>query len=193
MGLARRLHRSSQSTQPKRVATMYEHKDKLKGAASASQAERRVGNRHPFIAAAEIVELGSGSVFSTRTTDLGPGGCFVDTLVPFDAGSKVRVSIREGSTRFEATGIVVYSQAGLGMGIAFDEVKPEQRKALAVWLGEEVSEREERYEPATVSSNAMLPHGSDREALVRLVRVMINKGVLSEADGAAIFGNPLLF
>jgi hypothetical protein len=174
---------------------MYDHDDKLKAATSASQAERRGANRHPFIAAADVVELGTGALFSTRTTDLGPGGCFVDTLVPFDAGSSVRVTIREGSTRFEATGIVVYSQSGLGMGIAFDEMKPEQRKALAVWLGEEVSQREEKVEatPAGKPPKPMLPHGSDREALVRLVRLMIKKGMLTEPEGTAIFGNPLPF
>ena len=33
--------------------------------------------------AAEVIELHSGARFSTRTMDLGPGGCFVDTTVPF--------------------------------------------------------------------------------------------------------------
>jgi PilZ domain len=172
---------------------MYNHEDKLKAATAASQVDRRGSNRHPFIAAADVVEVGSGAVFSTRTTDLGPGGCFVDTLVPFGAGSKVRVTIREGQTQFQATGIVVYSQSGLGMGIAFDEMKPEQRKTLAVWLGEEVSQRDETYEATPAAPRSMLPHGSDREALVRLVRVMVNKGLLSEAEGTTIFGNPVLF
>jgi hypothetical protein len=155
---------------------MYNREDKLKAATAASQVDRRGSNRHPYIAAADVVEVGSG-----------------DTLVPFGAGSKVRVTIREGQTQFQATGIVVYSQSGLGMGIAFDEMKPEQRKTLAVWLGEEVSQRDETYEATPAAPRAMLPHGSDREALVRLVRVMVNKGLLSEAEGTTIFGNPVLF
>ncbi|MGA2717773.1 MAG: PilZ domain-containing protein [Candidatus Acidiferrales bacterium] len=180
---------------PKAGGRMYDHDEKLKGATSASQAERRGSNRHPFIAAADVVELGTGAVFSTRTTDLGPGGCFVDTLVPFDAGSHVRVTIREGSHRFEATGIVVYSQSGLGMGIAFDDIKPEQRKTLAIWLGEEVSQREEQPVAAAppAKPKPMLPHGSDRESLVRLVRLMIKKGILTEPEATAIFGNPMPF
>src|SRR5579872_2784310 len=137
-----------------------DNRDKLKVTTSAAQSERRGANRHPFIAAAEVVELGSGSIFSTRTTDLGPGGCFVDTLVPFDAGARVRITIHEGTTRFEATGMVVYSQSGLGMGIAFDELKPEQHRALAVWLGDEVSEHEEKAQ-AAAASKSLLPHGSD--------------------------------
>src|SRR5580704_1360598 len=137
---------------------MYDHGNTKSGVNSSSKtaagsAERRGANRHPFIAAADVIEVGSGSRFSTRTTDLGPGGCFIDTLVPFDTGSKVRVMIREGQTRFEATGIVVYSQSGLGMGIAFDELKAEQRHALAVWLGEEVSE----YQLTQESSERRVP------------------------------------
>lgn len=173
---------------------MYDHGDHRQKPGidpSVSQAERREANRHPFIAAADVAEMASGAVFSTRTTDLCPGGCFVDTLVPFDVGSRVRIAIREGKTRFEATGTVTYSQSGLGMGIAFDDLKPEQRKALAVWLGEEVSEQVEAREE-TSARKMMLAHGSDREALARLVRLMVNKGVLSEAEGTSIFGNPVL-
>ncbi len=176
---------------------MYDRKDKPKAGTSAAQAERRAAGRHPFIAAAEVVEMGSTAVFSTRTTDLGPGGCFVDTLVPFSAGTRVHLTVREGQTDFAATGTVVYSQAGLGMGIAFDDLKPEQKRALAIWLGEEV--RDGDHEATTTAGattstlKAMLPHGSDRQALVRLVRTMVDKGMLSEAEGAAIFGNPVLF
>jgi hypothetical protein len=163
--------------------------------AAAGSAERRNSNRHPFIAAADVVDVASGTRFSTRTTDLGPGGCFVDTMTPFDAGIKVRVSIREGQTRFDATGLVVYSQSGLGMGIAFDPLRPDQRKALAAWLGEEVAQHVQAEESAQVpeTQNPGLPHGSDREAFVRLVQVLRAKGILSEAEAAAIYSNPVLF
>lgn len=163
---------------------------------SAAPAERREANRHPFIAAADVVDIASGTRFSTRTTDLGPGGCFVDTLVPFEAGSNVRVSIREGQTRFEATGLVVYSQAGLGMGIAFDALRPDQSRALAVWLGEEVDQHQQTGEPPEEMKPALtggLPHGSDREAFLRLIKALIAKGILSESEAAAIYSNPVMF
>jgi hypothetical protein len=177
---------------------MYDRRDKPKAGTSAAQVERRAAGRHPFIAAAEVVEVGSTAVFSTRTTDLGPGGCFVDTLVPFSPGTRVHLTVREGQTDFAATGTVVYSQAGLGMGIAFDDLRPEQKRALALWLGEEIGDRDHEATTNTAGATsstlkAMLPHGSDRQALVRLVRMMVDKGMLSEAEGAAIFGNPVLF
>jgi PilZ domain-containing protein len=162
----------------------------------AAPVERREANRHPFIAAADVIDIASGTRFSTRTTDLGPGGCFVDTLVPFEAGSKVRVSIREGQTRFEATGLVVYSQAGLGMGIAFDTLRPDQRRSLAVWLGEEVDLHQQTVEASVEprpNVGAGLPHGSDREAFLRLIKALIAKGILSESEAAAIYSNPVMF
>src|SRR5271170_7093811 len=103
------------------------------GGKSTTDVERRQAGRQIFTAAAEVVELDSGARFSTRTTDLGPGGCFVDTMVPFPVGANVRVSVRKGKTQFESTGIVVYSQAGLGMGIAFDTMEPQQRQELDQW------------------------------------------------------------
>ena len=50
------------------------------------EAERRNAGRHMFTASADVVELGSGARFSTRTTDLGPGGCSStpQTLSPWD-------------------------------------------------------------------------------------------------------------
>src|SRR5215471_17848797 len=98
---------------------MYDHAKygrKSKSGGGAGEADRRGGDRHLLIASAEIVELSSGARFSTRTTDLGPGGCFVDTLTPFPVGSKVRVTVFRADTKFESEGKVVYSQPGLGMG-----------------------------------------------------------------------------
>src|SRR5580704_1313216 len=116
------------------------HKSVSKSA--AGEAEGRGNDRHAITASAEVVELGSGARFSTRTTDLGPGGCFVDTMVPFPVGANVRVSVHKGKTQFESSGIVVYSQAGLGMGIAFDTMEPQQRQELDRWLTELTGEKQ---------------------------------------------------
>ena len=97
------------------------HPDHSKHSAGATvtDSERREGNRHIFTAAADVVEISSGARFSTRTTDLGPGGCFVDTTNPFPVGSKLHVRLHKGKTSFETAGIVVYSQNGLGHGNRF--------------------------------------------------------------------------
>ena len=180
-----------------RVTTMYDHGQKTKATSKAggtTEAERRGTNRHTVTASAEVIELSSGARFATRTTDLGPGGCFVDTMVPFPVGSNVRVKVQKGKTQFETGGLVVYSQAGLGMGIAFGDMESGQRQALDAWIAELAGERQSlAHEPAfAVSRPDEGGRLSDRAALARLVRLMISKGMLTEAEGASILVDPVL-
>jgi len=159
--------------------------------ASVKEAERRGADRHTVTASAEVVELSSGARFSTRTTDLGPGGCFVDTMTPFPVGAQVRVSIKRGETNFQTTGTVVYSQTGLGMGIAFAELNPAQRLALEEWLAE-LTGGKQLFQDSPKGHQGGQGRIGDRAALVRLVRLMISKGILTEAEGASVLMDPLL-
>jgi len=158
-------------------------------------ADRRNADRHLFTASAEVIELSSGARFSTRTTDLGPGGCFVDTMLPFPVGAKVRVSVRKSQTTFETSGLVVYSQTGLGMGIAFNTMEPQQRDALDNWLAELTGTKQAHASQLTFGRAV---HGSisgkpqGLAALTRLVRLMIAKGLITEAEGASILYEPVL-
>jgi hypothetical protein len=164
--------------------------------ATVTDSERRDGNRHIFTAAADVVELSSGARFSTRTTDLGPGGCFVDTTNPFPVGSKLHVRLHKGKTSFETSGTVVYSQHGLGMGIAFSDLAHDRRSALESWLADLTGERQS-HDVVTYDTRATLsssPHraGSANTSLVRLVQLMIGKGLLTEAEGASVLIDPVL-
>jgi Tfp pilus assembly protein PilZ len=169
--------------------------------ATERESERRLGERHTFTASAEVIELASGARFSTRTTDLGPGGCFVDTTVPFPVGSKLLLTLQKGDTSFQSEGTVVYAQHGLGMGIAFKDHDPEQRVALGQWLAEITGRR-------IIEEIARLPQSRgtgiqkgyprsfqqspDRATLVRLVQLLIGKGILTDAEGTSVLHEPVL-
>jgi hypothetical protein len=174
-----------------------DHADRSKhsSAAVVTDSERRGGNRHIFTAAADVVEISSGARFSTRTTDLGPGGCFVDTTNPFPVGSKLHVRLHKGKTSFETNGTVVYSQHGLGMGIAFSDLAQDRRSALESWLEDLTGERQSHdvvtYETRATLSSAQRG-GSANTSLVRLVQLMIGKGMLTEAEGASVLIDPVL-
>ncbi|MGH9689893.1 MAG: PilZ domain-containing protein [Candidatus Acidiferrales bacterium] len=158
------------------------------------QTERRVGDRHTFIATADIIDIVSGARFSTRTTDLGPGGCFVDTLVPFESGAKVQVHIRKGTSEFKTTGLVIYSQSGLGMGIAFDRIHPEQRRELETWVGEQASDRQSQAPRSPNAPKSPEPAASaDRAALLRLLQLFLRKGMLTQAEAEAVVNESTLF
>lgn len=183
---------------------MYDHGDKkhsrdtMLGKAATREAERRSADRHSFTASAEVVELASGARFSTRTTDLGPGGCFVDTMVPFPVGAHVKVAVRKDKTQFDTRGTVVYSQHGLGMGIAFDALDSSQRAALDDWLMELTGARKVAASQAVPASHsvgrlATTSHSADNSAaVVRLVRLMIGKGIITEAEGSSVLFDPVL-
>ena len=169
------------------------HKKHLAAPSPAVQeAERRGAERHMFTAGAEVVELKSGARFSTRTTDLGPGGCFVDTTVPFPIGSIVRVTLNKGKVPFVTAGTVVYSQHGLGMGIAFSELNDEKRLELADWIAGVTGERPASHDIALAPKDSNPNKGRDFVALVRLVRLMIGKGILTEAEGSSVLHDPVL-
>lgn len=96
--------------------------------------ERRNAPRYPLVLAAEVVELPRGARLSARTSDISRTGCYIDTLNPVPHGSQVRVRITHEDETFEATGRIVYVSYGLGMGVAFTEVTPEQQQRLDRWL-----------------------------------------------------------
>lgn len=181
---------------------MYDHgtgkfsNDKPSGPSAASkEAERRSTDRHAITAVAEVTDVSSGTRFSTRTSDLGPGGCFVDSLNPFPIGSKVRTTVRKGDTEFEVGGTVVYSQVGLGMGIAFDELGFEQRLELEGWLAEVTGAKQPsaiEKQPMAKSAQAQAPADANRATLNRLVQLLVNKRLITATEADSLLHDPLL-
>lgn len=181
---------------------MYDHgigkypNDKSQGSsAGAKEAERRGTDRHAITAVAEVTDVSSGARFSTRTSDLGPGGCFVDSLNPFPIGSKVRTTVRKGDTEFDIGGTVVYSQVGLGMGIAFDELAFEQRLELEAWLAEVTGTKQpsaSEKQPMAKSAQAQAPVDANRAILNRLVQLLVSKRLITATEAESLLHDPLL-
>jgi PilZ domain len=167
-----------------------EEPKKEEPAAAVAEEERRGADRRPFIAPADVFDLDSGQRFSTRTTDLGPGGCFVDTLAPLPVDSRVKITIRKGRTPLDTLGTVMYSQGGLGMGIAFDVLPPEGQRVLDEWLGS--APVEYRGLEAAQRKKRPIEGSQDRGALVRLVELLVRKRLITSAEASSIFDDLLL-
>jgi hypothetical protein len=99
-------------------------------------AERRSAPRRQLVLAAEVVDLSHGARLSARTSDISSTGCYIDTLNSVPKGSRIRLRITHYEEVFEAVARVVYVSPGLGMGVAFENVAPEQQARLARWLGD---------------------------------------------------------
>ena len=104
--------------------------------AVSSPAERRHHLRFPFSATVEAVETKSGTKITGRTSDLGLGGCYVDTLSPFPVGTETKIRILRENESFEAHAKVVYYLIGMGMGLAFVSAQAKQIRLFQRWLQE---------------------------------------------------------
>ena len=71
---------------------------------------------------------------AAHTEDLSLFGCFVETLAPFPAGTKVRLRISHSGANLIAQGTVAYSRNNDGMGIAFTSIEPSCVSILDAWL-----------------------------------------------------------
>jgi PilZ domain-containing protein len=96
--------------------------------------ERRSSPRFPIVLAVEVVELPRGAKLSARASDVGRHGCYIDTLNPIPQGSQVRVRMTHSHEVFETLGRVVYVSPRMGMGVAFEDVSPEELAKLDRWL-----------------------------------------------------------
>lgn len=158
--------------------------------------ERRGSLRYPFTAAADVVELETDARLSARSSDLGRGGCFVDTISTFPVGTDVSVRLTNEEKIFETRARVVYETPGVGMGLAFTSVEPDQLWVLEKWLGrlsgQLPPELHEHHEHAEEGSGMLVEHepvqGARANAepgfvLNELIIALMRKHVLSESEG----------
>lgn len=97
--------------------------------------ERSV-RRCALVASAEVTEPQSNTRLSARTSEIAIGGCYIDALNPFPAGTQVNLRISRDHGVFETKAKVVYCHPGCGMGLAFVAIPPDQRSILEDWLAE---------------------------------------------------------
>jgi hypothetical protein len=150
---------------------------------SSSVTERRRNLRFPFSATVEAVDIKSGTKVTGRSTDLGLGGCYVDTLSPFPVGTEARIRIIREKETFEAQVKVIYSLMGMGMGLAFVSAQSKQVRLFQRWLlelsGQPAQSPASPAEPAATERTQTL----SSVVLSDLIVTLIQKKVLTEREG----------
>jgi hypothetical protein len=156
------------------------------GAVALTSATQRAHPRYQFTATAEALDSQHRLRMSARTSDLGKGGCYLDTFSPFPMRTRVKLRITKERVSFEAEATVVYSKIGMGMGLAFTSIDPQQMGVLERWLGElsgsAPCELSVMHEHSAISSHG----GSAKEpgyVLNDLIVSLMRKGTLSEEEG----------
>ncbi|HXY24838.1 MAG TPA: PilZ domain-containing protein [Candidatus Acidoferrum sp.] len=98
-------------------------------------ADRRAAPRYALIVMAEVTELSSGLKLQARTSDISRTGCYIDTLKPFSKGSSIYLCLSQQGETVQMNARVVYVNAGLGMGVHFeDAISEDQWVVLDRWL-----------------------------------------------------------
>ncbi len=150
--------------------------------AVADHAERRRAPRYGINADTEVEEPETEAKVSGRTADLGLGGCYVDAVTTFPAGTNVRVRISRGGLTFEANAKVLYGKPGMGMGISFLEMGREEQALLTRWI------QELSASPNPGVKKYVAPSMKDREGVEvavvgQLITLLMRKGMLSQSEG----------
>ena len=150
--------------------------------------ERRRNLRFPFSATVEAVDNKSGTKVIGRTSDLGLGGCYVDTLSPFPVGTEATIRILRQNESFEAQAKVVYSSIGMGMGLAFVTAQPKQIRIFQRWL-QELSGQSVPAPDVPTEDDPETPPSEKTQSLLRnavlsdLIMTLMQKNVLTEREG----------
>jgi hypothetical protein len=173
--------------------------------------ERRQEPRYSVAAMADATELKSQTRVSGRISDIGPGGCYFEAMSPFAVGSDLRVRITRSEQTFVANAKVLYSTGGMGMGLLFSQMEPDQRELLHRWVGELSGSGVEPLAPVAANAGAethaagvehrgahefeqepeaaaALGRSNDeqRNVLNELIITLIRKRVLTDAEGKAL-------
>ena len=156
---------------------------------------RRSQSRKPFIASVLLFEPKSETRMQARTADLGPDGCFIDTLNPFAPGTMLKVRIDKSGASFETWAKVVYSLSSMGMGMVFHFVAPEQLWVLHEWLGDATGDLI-LPQVSLPAADVEIPRAgflaAERakdvhcDALGQLISELTSRGLISQEKGNAI-------
>jgi hypothetical protein len=152
--------------------------------------ERRNNPRYPFTATCDATEPKSHAKIIGRTSDLGHGGCYIDTIGPFPPGTTLVVRINRENETLTMEGKVAFAQPGMGMGLSFTKVEPDQQLVLDRWIGELSGEPIAPPAPnpaaAQQDNGAKIPEVPPLYVMNELILLLLQKGVLSEAEGKSL-------
>jgi CheY-like chemotaxis protein len=97
------------------------------GLLSVSASDRRGKSRHACRLGADVYQLGSSVPNRCSLSDIGSGGCYVETTEPFPAETPVEIVVRTQEMKLRVRGTVQAMHRGFGMGVRFTLNTAEER------------------------------------------------------------------
>ena len=124
--------------------------------------------------------------------------CSSDLLAPIPVNSSVELTLDTSEGAIHAHGKVVTAQTGMGMGIAFTAISPEDCEKLRQ-IAPPVEQHREREHPnprpaaavaavpsngARINKRSIQVAPSTQEVLESILRILLRKGIVSEEEMA---------
>ena len=100
---------------------------------ASSENERRASRRLKIAVPIELCTEEGDSPIRGATSDLSLSGCYIETLFPFPAGTKLEITLRLEST-IVVTATAVTCDPQVGNGIRFNRMLPEDFEELRGFL-----------------------------------------------------------
>jgi hypothetical protein len=150
--------------------------------------EHRRHTRFPLTTFVEALDPESNTQISGRSSDVSLGGCYVDTLNPFHEGTVIRIRLTKENVSFEANAKVVFSQIGMGMGVAFLSAEKDQFQIYQKWINQFSGNASPTTPPNLMDREQRAGGSTDlyevqSYVLNELVIALMRKGTLTEAEG----------
>lgn len=164
---------------------------------TAEQVEKRRHTRFPVSVSAEVIEPKTRARVTGRATDLGIGGCYIDTLSTFSEGTQVEVLLHWEGRTLHCRALVTYAVSGrsIGMGLAFTETVAGQEATLLDWMTglggpPVVSPDQAGPENPSAAETELAKRPGLKEVVRELVELLLRKQLLTESEAAG-FRNTL--
>src|SRR5581483_5595053 len=100
------------------------------GLLAVSSADRRERLRRACRLSADVYQTGCGVPNRCTLSDIGPGGCYVETTAPFRKGASVDIVVRTSAMKLRVRGTVQAMHPAFGMGVAFSLSTAEEREQV---------------------------------------------------------------
>jgi PilZ domain len=99
-----------------------------------SGAERRGSPRLKCVNSVQLQPEGEPAPIWGKAIDLSVGGCFVEMPIPLRQGTRLKIAVWIKEAKLWATGKVVNSRPGFGIGVQFTSMSPQDTEQLRQYL-----------------------------------------------------------
>jgi PilZ domain len=148
-----------------------------------------------------VAEEGGSIRLAGKVSDISLGGCYVEMLSPMPVQAFVELMLNPNTLTLRLHGKVLTSEIGMGMGISFTTISPEDFERLREMVSPSPPQPWDPEIPAKVTESSAAiraireggakrtSHGAPatHETLAAVLRILLRKGIVSEDELAAEF------